>query len=430
MTHLARIAARIFDVPLLALPETAVTIASNLSDRFGVEPMQAAIVPRRRADGSRAPLYETSDGIATINVHGELVNKGAWIGSSSGLTSYEGLQTQLRAAASDPFVEGILLDMDSPGGEASGAMETGALVREIAGQKPVVAYVDALAASAGYAIASGASHIVTIPSGRLGSIGVVMLHRDTTEQAARGGVKPTVVLSDDADYKMDGSSLVPLTDESLARLKAQLNSLRDLFYATVLSHRSGMTDADLRALKGSAPMGRDAVASGLADIVGTKADALAYFKRKKPSSIGANMTDLPVTTIAKSDHDKALADAERAALSLGREEERRRTACILGAPEAKGREDLAQHLAFSTDMPAEAAIALLGKAPTSAGAADRQPRLTGQVPNPDVAPDQDRRVDASGVAPWASIIDEINKTEADQARQHGSLFFVPSPVRI
>jgi signal peptide peptidase SppA len=418
MTHLARVAARVFDTPLLVLPETAELIASNLADRFGVEALvepSAAIPRRQRADGSVAQLYEMDGGIATIPVHGELVNRGAWIGASSGLTSYEGLQAQLRDAANNPKVEGIVLDMDSPGGEAAGAMETGALVQEIAASKPIVAYVDSLAASAGYAIASGASHIVTTLSGRLGSIGVVMLHRDTTGQAAKSGVKPTIILSDDADYKLDGSSLVPLTDDSIARLKASLNELRDLFYTTVTTNRAQLSANALRALKGGTKMGESAVKAGLADAVGGRDTALAYLRQ---SRIGKTMTDLPVTTIAKSDHDRVVADTERTALSLGFQEATKRISAILTSSEAKGREELAQHMAFSTEMPAEAAIALLGKAPTaSAPVEPTHSRLSGQVPNPNVAPDAPAAAKTDAM-PWDVIAGKLNKEGAANSRAY------------
>ena len=180
MNELPRIAARLFNAPLLITPNCAVLIASNLADRFGVEPIRSA-----RPGGLSASIddddeepYVVNNGIATISVRGELVNRGSWLSAQSGLTSYEALQSALRAAAADVSVRGILLDIDSPGGEAAGAMETADVVREVSKTKPVKAFVNSLAASAAYAIAAGASEIIVTPSATVGSIGVVWLHLD------------------------------------------------------------------------------------------------------------------------------------------------------------------------------------------------------------------------------------------------------------
>jgi hypothetical protein len=59
-----------------------------------------------------------------------------------------------------------------------------------------------------------------------------------------------------------------------------------------------------------------------------------------------------------------------------------RTKAILDHSDAKGREDLARHLAFETEMSADAAVAMLGKAPK--GAEPKTSRLDGNVPDPKV----------------------------------------------
>jgi len=435
MTHVARIAAKLFNRPLLLLPETAITIASDLAERFGVEALQDAPaieasrfrgkpVTARMADGSREELYSVENGVAVIPVMGELVNRGAWIGASSGLTSYEGFAEQLRAAAADTTVRGILLDMESPGGEASGAMEMGGLVRHVSAQKPIVAFVNGMAASAAYAIASGANHIVTTPSGVVGSIGVVMLHLDRSEAMASRGVKPTLIYA--GAHKVDYSSLRALPDDARARLQAGVDDLYDLFVQTVASHR-GLLEKDVRATEGGVLMGRAAVEAGLADQVGGFEDAIGYFDKNEDAGIGtttsfnlgATMADNPNPTIAKSEHDQALAAAAANAAASAAEQaaaarmaERQRTQAILGAAEAKGREDLAQHLAFATDMTAPDAIALLGKAPAAA-AATTKGKLDGNVPNPDVQPDAaSRQAEVPPGESWKAVADELNREAA------------------
>ena len=58
-----------------------------------------------------------------------------------------------------------ILDLDTPGGEANGAFEAAQAVRDVAARKPVIAIANGMAASAGYALASGATQIIAAPSG-------------------------------------------------------------------------------------------------------------------------------------------------------------------------------------------------------------------------------------------------------------------------
>ena len=64
-----------------------------------------------------------------IEIAGTLVHRGAWIGQSSGLTSYEGIAAQLQAALSDPAIRGIAFDIDSFGGEVAGAFDLADRIR-------------------------------------------------------------------------------------------------------------------------------------------------------------------------------------------------------------------------------------------------------------------------------------------------------------
>jgi hypothetical protein len=111
------------------------------------------------------------------------------------ITSYEGLAAQLRAAGQDPEVRSVLLDISSPCGEAAGMAGLAGLIRSVRQTKPVTAFVNDMAASAAYGIASAANEIVISPTSIVGSIGVVMLHADRSGELAAQGVKRTLTHS-------------------------------------------------------------------------------------------------------------------------------------------------------------------------------------------------------------------------------------------
>ncbi|ACK50496.1 peptidase S49 [Methylocella silvestris BL2] len=412
MTLPLRLAAQVFNTPLLLTPHAAGLLASNLAARFAGEPAsapEAAGLPGRprRAAAAGSSGYQLQDGLARIPILGELVNRAASLAAAAGFTSYESIGAQLRAAVADPGVRAILLEIDSPGGEASGAMEAGALVREAANAKPVVAFVNGLAGSAAYAIASGASNIVVTPSSSLGSIGVVLLHLDRSEAIARAGLKPTLISA--GAHKTDGTSLHALAPDARARIQASIDELYDLFVKTVASHR-GLTEAVVRATEAGLFMGARAVSVGLADETGDFKTAMALTtstRRAAPRAIAAPAR-APAPKTAAADRALAATGLSPAADALRavRLAERARLQAIITGPEAQGCPDFARHLACETDLDVKTALALIAVAPKAVpGSGSARGRIVGQR---SIAEERDRQVAAAKAASWAPIVDEPN----------------------
>lgn len=283
MSMLMHIADRVLNRPLLITPEKASVILQVLSGRIGMGATEASrfegapVSIDTNGNAQRVP-FNVKDGVGIITITGSLVNRGAWIGANSGLTSYEGIQHQLKTAAAMPGIHAVLLDIQSPGGEAVGAFETAALVRELSAQKRTVAMVNGMAASAAYAIASGADEIVTIETGVSGSIGVVLLHADYSEYLANEGIKPTLIFA--GAHKVDGNPYQPLTDAVRSDLQSEVDAFYQSFLKTVASGRGSRLNIDMaRATEARALIGQAAVDAGLADTVGTFESVLSDLSR-------------------------------------------------------------------------------------------------------------------------------------------------------
>jgi len=327
MTFLVRIADQLLNRPLLITPDKAQTIMSVLSGRIGIRDIEA-----NRFEGTDlardesgivrgAKPYRVSGGVAIITITGSLVNRGAWVGASSGLTSYEGIQHQLKTALADSDVHAVILDLHTPGGQAVGAFETAAMVRKLAAAKPTVALVAGMAASAGYAIASGATEIVTTETGISGSIGVLLLHADMSRQLDADGITPTLIFA--GAHKVDGNPFEPLSTEVRAELQTEVNALYDLFVKTVATGRGDRLDeAAARSTEAKAFMGAEAVARGVADRVGTFEDLLAELSTRAPKGAPSNVqqrgTRMDTTqgapaaeagTFTQADMDRAVSEA-------------------------------------------------------------------------------------------------------------------------
>jgi len=388
MTVLYHIADRVLNRPLMIHPDKLSLIASILDGRIGIDSASLGAVEadylKKAAPGSsrfvgnyepndpknlaagRKPYRTTADGIALITVMGSLVNRGAWIGSYSGLQSYEGLKYQISAAARDKDVRSIILDMDTPGGEAVGAFEVADVVREAAQTKEVVAIVNGMAASAGYAIASGATRIVITSSGIAGSVGVVMLHADYSKRLEKEGVKPTLIHA--GARKVDGNPYTPLSTEVKGELQAEIDRFYDLFVASVAKGRPGMSEDAIRATEARTYIGADAVAVGLADAVGSFESVLSELT----TSAQALRPPPPAAlTFTAADLAAARAEGRAEGLQLGVTDDglaaaMARIDAVLSLPEAQGRQKFALHLASKTSITVEAVKGALRHVPTEA----------------------------------------------------------------
>lgn len=319
MSTLARIADLVLNQPLLLTPEKAEVVAGVLAGRIGIDGPDLSRFEGSpvmiEADGSRRYRpFNVTNGVGVITITGSLVNRGAWIGANSGLTSYEGIQHQLKQADKASDVRAVVLDIHTPGGEAVGAFETAVMVRDIATRKPVIALVNGMAASAGYLIASGATEIVTTSSGVSGSIGVVSLHVDASGQLEQEGLKPTLIIA--GAHKADGHPFGPLPESVRTDWQARIDGIYSDFIDAVATGRGKrMTAEAARATEARIYIGAKAVEAGLADRVGTFESVLADLTRapgRSSSQKGKSMSENNGAPAAETNAGLTQADLDRA----------------------------------------------------------------------------------------------------------------------
>jgi signal peptide peptidase SppA len=200
--------------------------ALAISAAIGVAPQRAS--ERRESAGS----------LQVIPVYGILSHRAHMVEKISGPggTSTEKLGAQIDAAAKDPGVSAIILDIDSPGGSVFGVQEVAETIRSARETKPVVAVANAEAASGAYWIASQASEFVVTPSGQVGSVGVYGMHIDQSAFNEKLGVKSTYIYA--GKYKVEGNPGEPLGDEALAYEQSVVNDYYSRFLADIAKGRN------------------------------------------------------------------------------------------------------------------------------------------------------------------------------------------------
>lgn len=293
MKHV-RFVSRLLNQPQLIAPAAGAAVLS-------------ALMPGARLDGwdgdaddavRPAREYQMFGPIALVPVVGELVHRGSYMNAASGLCSYSALQDTLGDALADGNIGGILLDVDSPGGEESGCLDFAEWLAAQRGRKPIWASINQNACSAAYAIACAADRVVIGLSGTAGSIGVISYHCDVSAALKGDGVVVTYLYA--GQHKVDGAPALPLSDQARVAFQARIDACYTRFAGVVAANRKIKAEA-VTAMEAGIFMGQDAVGAGLADAIGTRDAALQAMLAKLGA--GGTKPDEPEPTPAPPDPD-------------------------------------------------------------------------------------------------------------------------------
>ena len=241
----------------------------ELRERFGRLSLCDAEMVTESSGGQRKP-YQVAGGIAIINISGVLVNEASWWDE----TEYGDIQQEVAMAVADDQVHGILLRVNSPGGETSGAFEAAHSLIAAGKQKPVWSVADPIAYSGGYLMAIAGEKIYVPPiTGGVGSIGVRAEHWNFQKALEKAGIE--VEQFSAGEGKTAGNPYEPLTKAARAQLQGEIDRLYAEFVGMVADSRK-MTAEKIHSLGAWLYDGKErALGSGLADRAGSFEDALA-----------------------------------------------------------------------------------------------------------------------------------------------------------
>lgn len=240
---------------------------ANLRKRFGSRASLLRIDQMGGTGEKRRP-YQVAEGVAIINISGVLVANAEWWDE----TEYSEIIQHVSMASDDADVKGILLRVNSPGGQTDGAFEAAASLAEAGKKKPMWAVADGMAYSAAYLLASQAAKIYTPQiTGGVGSIGVYAIHIDHSGLLEQLGLVATFV--SEGEGKIDGNPYQPLSENALKSLQAQISRLYEEFVGSVARGRN-MPEAAVKKLGAYTYQGsKAALGAGLADAAGSLEDA-------------------------------------------------------------------------------------------------------------------------------------------------------------
>jgi signal peptide peptidase SppA len=264
---------RAFDLaastPWLILPEALeqiLTIAGRVEDQDTIAERIEALEQRRGKPLDNTRTVEVRDGVAIIPVTGPIFRHANLFTEISGAVSTGQIATDLGRALDDPNVRAILWNIDSPGGEAKGISELAAMIWSGRERKPMAAYSGGHAASGGYWLAAAAGDVTIDDTAILGSIGVVMSYYDTRKMDEKSLVRKVEIVSSLSPYKRQDMN----SDEGRASVQKIVDDLATVFVGKVAAYRGVPVEKVVTDFgRGGVKVGADAVASGMADRIGS-----------------------------------------------------------------------------------------------------------------------------------------------------------------
>lgn len=217
---------------------------------------------------TKAGLY-TSEGeeesdknsrVAVISIKNPITKYSQWCGPAG----TKSMMNQMDRLKTDDAVAGVVLDIDSGGGQVYGTPEFYDYLKDF--PKPVVSYTDGLMCSAAYYIGSAASHIVANKRAEaIGSIGAYAQFLDVAGYYEKLGAKVHTIYATKSTEK-NKAYREALDGKYESYIKTELDPIVETFHADMKASRSNLSE---EVFKGATWSGPDALEKGLVDELGT-----------------------------------------------------------------------------------------------------------------------------------------------------------------
>jgi protease-4 len=232
-------------------------------------------IPRFREILLQRGARATTDKIAVITMRGLISTS---IPGNVSDSMVDDLRAALQQAREDSRVKAIVLEIDSPGGEVTASDEIYSAVVKTRARKPIVVYMDSLAASGGYYVSCGGKFLMANETTITGSIGVIIQTLNYEQLFNKIGLASVVFKSGKFKDMLNGAR--PITPEERELVQNFIMSTYDKFLGIVAKERNLPADllrntiADGRILSG-----KEALQNKLIDGLGEIDDAFAKAKQ-------------------------------------------------------------------------------------------------------------------------------------------------------
>mgnify|MGYP000154693868 CR=1 FL=1 len=207
------------------------------------------------------PFLKSEKTVAVVRLSGMIAAGGRGLSDEK-----TGLMLERAFTKGKPSAVALLIN--SPGGSPVQSSLIAARIRRLSDEKgiPVFAFVEDVAASGGYWLATAADEIYVDQSSVLGSIGVISAGFGLENFIERHGVNRRVYTAGKSKSMLDPFKAEK--PEDVERLKDILEQIHEVFIDHVKTRRAGKLNEEQDLFNGEVRIGAMAVEAGLADGIG------------------------------------------------------------------------------------------------------------------------------------------------------------------
>jgi signal peptide peptidase SppA len=228
---------RLNDTSWYLRPQVLQTFESVLNSKL-IDNLNKMEFPNEEESDETNPLNRQiiNDKII-INIEGTLMRKAGYLDAMCGFIGMNILEGEIVSALNNPQINHIIFNWDCPGGSTAGTPQLANLIFEARQQKRITSCVSGCCCSAAYFIGSAADDLyATSEIDDIGSIGVVAMHVDRSEQDKMNGLKYTYIYA--GEHKIDGNPHEPLNNKSFESINRTVQYDYEVFLKAVEKNRS------------------------------------------------------------------------------------------------------------------------------------------------------------------------------------------------
>ena len=251
----------------------------ELSEAVEVEEIRRVAVSKYAGESAgRSP--RGSPRIAMVHASGTIhsgYSSPGPFGSSSGTLASGDFIAQIDSLREDESIGGVILRIDSPGGDAIASEQMLHAVRRLGEEKPVVVSMANVAASGGYYIASVPDvPILAYPGTYTGSIGVFTIRLNLRDLYNKLGITKEILTR--GQFTAIESDYGPMSSGERAKLRGYVDAIYDTFVQRVAEGRGDDAESIAELAEGRVWIGAQAARNGLVDKLGGYLDAVERVK--------------------------------------------------------------------------------------------------------------------------------------------------------
>jgi signal peptide peptidase SppA len=229
------------------------------------------------------------DGVAVLPVHGVMAPRMSAFMHVSGGTSTQQLMQWIEDAATNPKVKHILLDIDSPGGDAHGNQEVVDLINEVKQTVPIHGHGTNLVASAGFYIFKACTTTSASPSTELGSVGTYFVHGEASKANEADGLTYTVFRG--GSYKNAANEHEPLNAKGREYITERIDGMYRQFVGSVAKCCGmSMSEVEQQFGAGKLYLADEAQRRGMVDRIATLKQVFNELRQTGKAAPGARQT--------------------------------------------------------------------------------------------------------------------------------------------